>query len=231
MFVPHCTVIDSAIGQFAPSRNDSNRTGRARVLGCSCSRRPAQPPIKKHRNYSILPHLFCCGHTHALATATHGPAGIVPSGRAGDESLPPDISHWDNHWLITIAPFDRTRSVRKRRQLIIPVRASPPLGGTHSARSDTPRTPLVFSVATLLDALKMIGFDERCSMFAASCSPRVRLASLPSRPSPARRPCLAISVQSSLTCANVPSDSNREHFQPNSIESTANALRARDASC
>ena len=37
-------------------------------------------------------------------------------------------------------------------------------------------------------------FDERCSMFAASCSRRVRLASLPSRPSSARRPCLAISV-------------------------------------
>jgi hypothetical protein len=32
-------------------------------------------------------------------------------------------------------------------------------------------------------------FDERYSHFAASCSRRVRLASLPSRPSSARRPC------------------------------------------
>jgi hypothetical protein len=69
-------------------------------------------------------------------------------------------------------------------------------------------------------------FDERFSHFAASCSRRVRLASLPSRPSFARRPCLAISVHSALTCTNIPSDSNREHFQPNWFASTANPLRA-----
>ena len=75
------------------------------------------------------------------------------------------------------------------------------------------------------------GFAERCSMLPASCSRRVRLASMPSRPSSARRPCLAISVHSSLTCARGPSDSNREHFQPNWLASTANPLQARDASC
>jgi hypothetical protein len=40
------------------------------------------------------PHLFLSGPP-ALATATHGPTGIVPFGRAGDESSPPVISHWN----------------------------------------------------------------------------------------------------------------------------------------
>ena len=42
------------------------------------------------------------------------------------------------HWLRL------TRSVCKRRFLIIPARAPPPLGGTRFARSDTPRTPLLY---------------------------------------------------------------------------------------
>ena len=92
------------------------------------------------------------------------------------------------------------------------------------------------NAATLLnwnDALRFENtcFDDGCSMFAASCSRRVRLASLPSRPSFAQRPCFAISVHSSLTYANGPSDSNREHFQPNWFASTANPLRAWNASC
>ncbi|MFM7516707.1 MAG: hypothetical protein ACKO3V_07175, partial [Pirellula sp.] len=33
------------------------------------------------------------------------------------------------------------------------------------------------------------------------------------------------------SCASVPSDSNPEHFQPNWLTSTANALLAGDASC
>jgi hypothetical protein len=95
-----------------------------------------------------------------------------------------------------------TRSMRKRRQLIIPARAPPPLGGTRYARSDTIRTPLLFLTWRITWRAELIGFDERYSHFAVSCPYRVRLASLPSRPSSARRPCLAIAVQLSLTCAN-----------------------------
>jgi hypothetical protein len=98
--------------------------------------------------------------------------------------------------------------VRKRRFLIIPARATPPLGGTRYARSDTIRTPLLFWHWRIFRRAKFSGFDKRYSHFAVSCPYRIRLASLPSRPSSARRPCLAISVLSSLTCANGPSDSN-----------------------
>lgn len=124
----------------------------------------------------------------ALATASHSPTGFVPVGRAGYESSP----RVGSIGTVTCDSNFQTSNFTLRtstRFLIIPARALPPLGGTRYARSDTPRTPLLFWVGTLLGALKMIGFDEHCSMFAASCSGRVRLASLPSRPSPARRPC------------------------------------------
>lgn len=175
-----------------------------------------------------MPHRSLRGHP-ALATATHGPTGIVPFGRAGDESSPRIGSIGTVDYHSNFVPFDNVPSH---------FNAVPhhPRSCSASAGRDSLRSVgHAANAATLLnwnDTLRFEDtcFDERCSMFAASCSRRIRLASMPSRPSSARRPCLAISVQSSLTCATVPSDSNREHFQPNSFASTANPLQEGDAS-
>lgn len=75
-------------------------------------------------------------------------------------------------------------------------------------------------------------FDERCSLYAASCSCLVRLASLPSRPSSARRPCLAISLHSALTCEKVPSDSTRNTSNRTGFQTSNFSLpTSPDASC
>jgi hypothetical protein len=74
-----------------------------------------------------------------------------------------------------------------------------------SAGRDSLRSVGHYTDATAFLALEnhlraeLTGFDNRYSHFAVSCPYRIRLASLPSRPSFARRPCLAISVHSSLT--------------------------------
>jgi hypothetical protein len=110
--------------------------------------------------------------------------------------------------------------------LIPAARAPPSLGGTRYARSDTIRTPLGFPVEDTLGCSLKSDSLKPVPWFPASCPYRIRLASLPSRPSFARRPCLAISVHSFLTCTNGPSDSNREHFQPDWLASMANPLQA-----
>ncbi len=154
----------------------------------------------------------------------------MPFGPAGDESSPRVGMHWNIGQSFELHPFDN-----------VPLHFNA-----------VPHHPRSYSASAGRDSLRSVGhaanaasllnwniawrfedtcFDERCSMFAASCSRRVRLASLPSRPSFARRPCLAISVHSALTCASVPSDSNREHFQPTSFARAANPLQAGDASC
>jgi hypothetical protein len=168
--------------------------------------KPFATPLKK-TEFDFLSHLFFSG-LPALATATLGPTGIVPFGRAGEESLPRSGCIGNVTDALTLNASMMSPCASGRGCLIPAALAPPPLGGTRCARSDTPRTPLVFPVGESIIALNMAGFDGRRSMFAASCSRRIRLASLPSRPSFARRPCLAISVQSSLANTNGPSDSN-----------------------
>jgi hypothetical protein len=104
---------------------------------------------QKNRNSESFPHRSCRGPP-ALATATHGPTGIVPFGPAGDESSPRrgcigTAAYHSN--LIPLMMCPRTST----RFLIIPARAQPSLGGTRFARSDTIRTPLLFLSETLLD--------------------------------------------------------------------------------
>ena len=174
-----------------PPRSPNITLRRRLATGLACSVRAFGGPHCAPHKIGIETSCFdlSCRGRPALATATHGPTGIVPSGRAGDESAAASEETLE-HCLAVLTFKLRTSSFTLQRSVvIIPARASPPLGGTLFGRSDTPRTPLLFPVGTLLDALKMIGFDDRYSMFAASCSRRVRLASLPSRPSSARRPC------------------------------------------
>ena len=107
--------------------------------------------------------------------------------------------HWNRHQRCELLNFGIHPSTFYRGSLIPAARAPPSLGGTRCARSDTTRTPLLFPVGESLRCINLLCFDERYSHFPVSCPYRIRLASLPSRPSFARRPCLAISVHSVLT--------------------------------
>ena len=102
----------------------------------------AAPLIKSE--FDFLSHRNSRGPP-ALATATHGPTGIVPSRHAGDESSPRrgciGIAAYHSN-LIPWMMCPRTST----RFLIISARATPSLCGSRYARSDTIRTPLGFPV-------------------------------------------------------------------------------------
>ncbi len=86
------------------------------------------------------------------------------------------------------------------------------MAGLRCARSDTPRTPLLYSHWRIIWRIGLFSSDWNLLECSASCSRRIRRASMPPGQSFARRPCLAISVHSSLDLRQRPS-----RFQPRTL--------------